>query len=75
MKYLVVMRGFNEPDNNTPSDEVFARVDEIDPTANLYDLGKKYEKEFDGDYANGVSIDYYPLDEFDGGWVKIEEIW
>ena len=31
MKYLVVARGFNEPDNNTPSDDIWARIMEFDP--------------------------------------------
>lgn len=75
MKHLVVVRGFNEPDNNTPSDDIFVRVDDFDPTANAYDLGKKYEEEFAGEYANGVSVDYYPIGELEGGWVKVAEIW
>ena len=75
MKHLVVVRGYNEPDNNTPSDEIWVRVDDFDPTFNGHDLEKKYEAEFDGDYANGTSVDYYPLAEVEGGWIKVSEIW
>lgn len=76
MKHLVVVRGYNEPDNNTPSDEIWVKVEDFDPTYNRYDLEKKYEAEFkDVDYANGVSVDCYPLAEIESGWLKISEIW
>lgn len=29
MKYLAVIHGFNEPDNNTPADEIWAQVVEV----------------------------------------------
>lgn len=74
MKYLVILRGFNEPDNNTPSDEIWAKVVDIE-MSEMAKCEKVYTNEFEGDYANSVSVDFYPLDEMDNEWVKVSEIW
>lgn len=74
MKYLVILRGFNEPDNNTPSDEIWAKVVDIE-MSEMAKCEKVYTSEFEGDYAHGVSVDFYPLDEMDNEWVKVSEIW
>lgn len=74
MKYLVILRGFNEPDNNTPSDEIWAKVVDIE-MSEMVKCEKVYTSEFEGDYANSVSVDFYPLDEMDNEWVKVSEIW
>ena len=74
MKYLVILRGFNEPDNNTPSDEIWAKVVDI-KMSEMAKCEKVYTSEFEGDYTHGVSADFYPLDEMDNEWVKVSEIW
>lgn len=74
MKYLVILRGFNEPDNNTPSDEIWAKVVDIE-MSEMAKCEKVYTSEFEGDYEHGVGIDFYPLDEVNNEWVKVSEIW
>lgn len=74
MKYLVILRGFNEPDNNTPSDEIWAKAVDIE-MSEMAKCEKAYTSEFENDYEHGVSIDFYPLDEMDNEWVKVSEIW
>ena len=74
MKYLVVVRGFNEADNNTPSDEIWAKITDIEPS-DLPKYEKVYTSEFETDYEQGVSIDFYPIAELDETWVKVMEIW
>ena len=74
MKYLVIVRGYNEPDNNTPSDEIWAKTTDIEPS-DMAKCEKVYTGEFEGDYANGVSIDFYPIEELDNEWLKVSEIW
>lgn len=74
MKYLVILRGFNEPDNNTPSDEIWAKIADIDPS-DLAKCEKVYTSEFENDYEHGVGIDFYPLDEVNNEWIKVSEIW
>lgn len=74
MKYLVILRGFNEPDNNTPSDEIWAKVVDIE-MSEMAKCEKAYTSEFENDYEHGVGVDFYPLDEMDNEWVKVSEIW
>lgn len=74
MKYLVIVRGYNEPDNNTPSDEIWAKTADIEPS-DMAKCEKVYTSEFEGDYANGVSVDFYPIEELDNEWLKVSEIW
>lgn len=74
MKYLVVVRGFNEADNNTPSDEIWAKITDIEPS-DLAKCEKVYTSEFENDYEHGVSVDFYPIAEIDETWEKIIEIW
>lgn len=74
MKYLATARGFNEPDNNTPSDEIWCKVVDIEPSEVA-----KYEKVFTDDmnvdYAHGAEVELLPLVEFEDEWVKVCEIW
>ena len=74
MKYLVVARGFNEPDNNTPSDEILAKVIDIEPTAVA-----KYEKvitdDLNSDYEHGVDIQIIPIEELQDEWKGVFDIW
>ena len=74
MKYLVVARGFNEPDNNTPSDVLWAKMTDIEPK-DMAKCEKVYTSEFETDYEHGVTIDFYPLEELNEEWVKVAEIW
>lgn len=74
MKYLVVVRGFNEADNNTPSDEIWAKITDIEPS-DLTKCEKVYTSEFETDYEHGVSVDFYPIAEIDETWLKVMEIW
>lgn len=73
MKYLAVVRGCNEPDNNTPSDVLWCKVVEIDN--NLEQAKKTYEKEFEKDYEYGAEVSLYPLSELENKWTRIQEIW
>ena len=70
MKYLVVVRGFNEADNNTPSDEIWAKITDIEPS-DLPKYEKIYTSEFENDYEHGVSVDFYPINEIDETWAMI----
>ena len=74
MKYLVVARGFSEPDNNTPSDDIWVKITDIEPSE-MAKCEKIYTDEFAEDYQHGVSIDFYPLAELDEDWTKVVEIW
>lgn len=73
MKYLFIARGFNEPDNSTPSDEIWCRTVECEPTE-VARYEKVFIDEFSEDYAYGVEIMFEPLENFDE-WVKVSEIW
>ena len=74
MKYLVVVRGFNEADNNTPSDEIWTKITDIEPS-DLPKYEKVYTSEVEADYEYGVSEDFYPIAELDEEWLKVMEIW
>lgn len=74
MKYLVVMHGYNEPDNNTPSDDIFVRVENLEPDE-LAEREKYYHRKWEDEYANGIELDFYPLEELEDGLTKVVEIW
>lgn len=74
MKYLVVARGFNEPDNNTPSDEILVRVVDIEPTEKE-DYEKAFEKELSGTYDHGIEVALYELDQLQDSWGEVATIW
>lgn len=74
MNYLIVARGFNEPDNNTPSDEVFVKIidckqDEIERYV------KRFEDDMYEDYPVGVNIEAVPVERIKDDWEKVVEIW
>ena len=74
MKYLFIVRGFNEPDNNTPSDQIWCKVVECEPTeVSRYE--KVFTDEFSEDYAYGVEVIFEPLENFEDEWVKVSDIW
>ena len=74
MKYLGVVRGFNEADNNTPSDEIWTKITDIEPS-DLPKYEKVYTSEFAADYEHAARVDFYPIAELDEEWLKVMEIW
>ena len=74
MRYLATARGFNEPDNNTPSDEIWCKVVDIEPSE-VAECEKVFTDEFGEDYESGVEVELRPLVEFNDEWVKVSEIW
>lgn len=74
MKYLATARGYNEPDNNTPSDEIWCKVVDIEPSE-VAKYEKVFTDEFSEDYEYGVEVELRPLVEFNDEWVKVSEIW
>lgn len=74
MKYLVIARGFNEPDNNTPSDVMWCKVIDIKPNE-VAQYEKVFADDLSEDYAYGVEIMFEPLENFEDEWVKVSEIW
>lgn len=74
MKYLAIARGFNEPDNNTPSDEIWCKVVDIEPSE-VAKYKKVFTDELGEDYEHGVEVELRPLAEFEDEWVKVSEIW
>ena len=74
MNYLIVARGFNEPDNNTPSDEVFVKVIDCKPDE-IEQYVKRFEDELYEDYPVGVNIEAVPVERIKDDWEKVVEIW
>lgn len=74
MKYLIVSRCYNEPDNNTPSDEIFVKVIECseDEVARYV---KVFEDDMGSDYPYGVEIQAIPIERIKDEWEKVVEIW
>ena len=75
MKYLAVIRGFNEPDNNTPSDEVFVKVVECANDKEVMTTRTKIYKDFEEDFTEGAEVSMYALDELDNNYKRVMEIW
>lgn len=73
MKYLAVIHGFNEPDNNTPADEIWAQVVEVKDEHEKIQAEKIYHDDFLEDYF-AVEVGFFPLEELDE-WGKVSEIW
>lgn len=74
-RYLVIVRCFNEPDNNTPSDEIFVRCANfgIEEAKNAEQI---IEDNFmtDGDHT-GCEVNLIPLENLRGDWRKVITIW
>lgn len=75
MKYIAIVRGFNEPDNNTPSDEVFATVVECANDKEVMDARTKIYKDFEDDFIGGAEVIMYELDYLSEGYKRILETW
>lgn len=74
MEYLLVGRGANEPDNNTPSDEIWVKIISCEE-ANIFDYVRNLEESFEVDYPHGFYINALPLPDIEDAWEKVEEIW
>lgn len=72
MKYLFIARGFNEPDNNTPGEQIWCKVVDCDEE-DLARYEKVFTDEFNEDYEHGVEIDYEPLEVFEDEWFNISK--
>lgn len=75
MKYLVVMGAFYERDNNTPSEQVWAKITELNDEHEIEQLKEIYRKECLDNEAFDVFIDFYPLEELQDRWESVVEIW
>lgn len=72
MKYLAILRGLNEPDNNTPSDVVYVKIIESDKHPQDIEGAIVQENEEDFDY--GVEVSVMPLESLND-WTKATTIW
>lgn len=71
MRYLAVIRGYNEGDNNTPTDEVWASVVATD-TPNI--TARNIENEWRDTFNFDIEVELIPLEDL-RGWKKISERW
>lgn len=74
MKYIAVARGFNEPDNNTPSEDILVRVVDIEPSEKE-GFEKAFEEELSKSFDNGSSVALYELDQLQDSWGEVATIW
>lgn len=74
MKRLFVAHGYNEPDNNTPSDEILARVVDIEPDKQV-EWERAFEKELEKTYPIGVNVKSYSLEQLQDDWAEVITIW
>ena len=71
-KYLVIARAFNEPDNNTPSSEVWVKVSEFKDKYQANQAESIITDDWLTDYQD-VDVEIIPLDELDEEWRNISE--
>ena len=71
MKYLAIIRGYNERDNNTPSDEIWVSVIATDTPSVM---ARKIENEWQDTFNFNIEVELMPLEELKE-WRKISEIW
>lgn len=74
MKCLAIVRGLNEPDNNTPSDEVWVKYLDTE-VLSVASVEKIITDDFNPDYEHGVEVEVIPLEEIKDEWRKVFEIW
>lgn len=72
MKYLIVMHELYQPDNNTPSDKIWARVEDIEDENALSE--EAYIIRYKEDEAYDATVRFIPLEKLTE-WEKLEEIW
>lgn len=71
MKYLAVIRGYNEADQNTPSDEVWCSVIETDnPNVRAREIENEWRDNFNFD----IDVELIPLTELKE-WKKVLVLW
>ena len=75
MKYLAVIRGANEPDNNTPSNEVFVKVVECFNDREVMATRAKIYKDFEGDFIEGADVSMYKIDDLSDYYKRVMEVW
>lgn len=75
MKYLVVIHGYNEPDNNTPSDVVFVKVVECANDGEVMRARTKIYKDFEEDFIEGADISMYKIDDLNDNYKRVMEVW
>lgn len=73
MKYLAVARGYNEPDNNTPSDEIMCKIIDCEPSK-ADERGNILTEELKKDFEYGVEVRLVALEELDD-WAEVATIW
>lgn len=73
MKYIIVVRGFNEPDNNTPSEVI--RVGYGVYNCSKKRLAEKIEKEWSEIHPCGVSVQVFTQEELNLRYEKAFDIW
>lgn len=74
MRFLAIVRGLNDPDNNTPSDEVWARLVECEPQ-DIPEKEKAIKKYWNRNYPIGVEVVLIPLEIIKDEWAKGLTIW
>lgn len=74
MKYLAIMHEYYECDNSTPSDKIWAKVVELKNEQEKDQAEKLYLNEQVEDEAAEATVEFFPLEDLDGEWVKVEEI-
>lgn len=74
MKYLFIARVINEPDNNTPQEQIWCKVVECD-VKEVANYEKSFRDEFMEISNYDVEIIFEPLDNFEDEWFKISDLW
>ena len=74
MRYLFIARVINEPDNNTPQEQIWCKVVECD-VKEVANYEKSFRDEFMEISNHDVEIIFEPLDNFEDEWFKISELW
>lgn len=74
MKYLVILRVGYEPDNNTPSEEIWAKITEFKDEDEKNRAEEVYLEET-AENSIGAIVQFFPLKDLDEDWEKVGEVW
>lgn len=74
MKYVSVARTCCEPDNNTPSNEVWLKIVECEPSE-VSKLESIFANDFLSDGCADCEVELIPYDTFKDEWFKVSEQW
>ena len=66
-KFLVVVRGYNEPGNNTPADVIWVKVADYEPQE-IKRVEESIAGAFETDYPNGVDVMTFPIEDIQDEW-------